>query len=467
MQGTILIVDAISTNRIVLKVKLSSAYYKVDQRADFTAALAYARATPPDLIVTALDLPGGSAAQLCTALRRHPTTRDIPVLVIGADPDDAIRLETLAAGAADIMSRPINDELLLGRVRSLIRDHTAMVEWHLRDDKGRSIGLGEPAAAFDSAGHFVFVGRDAAELHSLAARLGDELRARITLSHPSDAMTAGPDGARPDVYLLSLTGSRKDQMDALRLITALRASATGRHVGIIVLQDMLDAEIAAHALDLGADDLMTDRSQLSELALRLKSLLKRKRQGEQLRDNVRTGLRAAVFDPLTGLHNRRYAMPQLAIIAKQARALQRPFAVMVADLDHFKQINDAYGHAAGDKVLVEVAQRLRRVLRGADMIARIGGEEFLIVLPGTTPQSASAVASCLCDAVAATPFDLPGGRDQITVTISIGMAAGDTESTGATHAAPSEETLLAEADRALYRAKLRGRNQVTCHHPAA
>ncbi len=467
MQGKILIVDAIATNRIVLKVKLASAYYDVEQAASIDDAIQSARACGPDLIITALDLPGGSAADLCRRLKSAPMTQHIPILAIGPRPQDDTRMTTLAVGVEDVMTKPVDDTLLLGRVRSLIRAHNAAVEWHMRDDTSRALGMAEPAADFGPPGHCLLVGADAVQLQSWTRQLRTQMRSKLTMAHPRDAMTSGTDDAAPDIYVLILPENAGTDAEALRLISTLRASANTRHAGVLVLQTAPDPRLAANALDLGADDLMTDGFDAMELALRLKALLRRKRMGEQLRATVRTGLKAAVYDPLTGLHNRRYAMPHLARIAEHARTSGRPFAVMVADLDHFKQINDAYGHTSGDAVLVEVARRMRGALRAVDMVARIGGEEFMIVMPGTSLADARSVALRLCGDIGRTPFTIPGSASPIGVTVSIGMAIGGLPSQNADLSAASGEKLLEQADKALYSAKIRGRNQVKLSRPAA
>ena len=225
--------------------------------------------------------------------------------------------------------------------------------------------------------------------------------------------------------------------------------------------------LGATALDLGADDLMTHGIEVRELSLRIAGAMRRKRVSDHLRTTVETGLKAAVHDPLTGLYNRRYAMPHLERMVRHSRAMGRNCAVMAADLDHFKQINDAYGHASGDAVLIEVAKRLRRALRDTDVVARIGGEEFLVVMPGATLEDAREAALRICDDVSATPFPVPGSRSPIDVTISVGMAIGGADDQDKPLNDRLGLALLQEADRALYAAKERGRNQVTLGRPAA
>lgn len=477
MQGRILIVDPIATNRIVLKVKLASAFYTVLQTATMAEALELSATQTPDLIISALALPDGSAAELCQHLGAAAQTKHVSVLALGCATDAVTRMRTLGAGVQDVLIKPIDDTLLLCRVRSLIRAQNAAAEWQMRDETSRALGLAEPETSFAPRGHCVLVGQDKTTIQAWAITLRPLLGAKLSLANSRDIMRDVQTERAPDVFVLVIGPDTPPPPETLGLISALRANASTRHAGILVLQTKPDAALAATALDLGADDLMTDGFDAAELALRLKSLLQRKQQAEQMRQTVRTGLKAAVFDPLTGLHNRRYAMPHLARITEHAHNTRTPFAVMLCDLDHFKRINDLYGHASGDAVLVEVADRLRSALRAMDMVARIGGEEFMIVMPATTPAEAQNAALRICDLIGNRPFDVPGSATPIPITISIGMALDNMQATPdcqkTDHGAqlqPEENTgtrLMERADKALYAAKLKGRNQVKLSRPAA
>lgn len=473
MQGKILIVDPIATNRIVLKVKLASAFYAVLQAATMAEAIEVAALQSPDLIISALELPDGSAARLCSQLAARPQTKHISVLALGYPTDSGTRIETLAAGVQDVLVKPVDDTFLLCRVRSLIRAYNAAAEWQVRDETSRALGLAEPEVPFGPQGHCVLVGQHKTAIQTWAIALRPLLGVKLSLASGADIMRDVQKEKAPDVFVLVIDANTSAASESLRLISALRANASTRHAGILVLQTQTDAALAANALDLGADDLMTDGFDAAELALRLKSLLRRKRMAEQLRDTVRTGLKAAVFDPLTGLHNRRYAMPHLARVAEHARSTGRAFAVMLCDLDHFKRINDVYGHASGDAVLVEVAERLRSALRAMDMVARIGGEEFMIVMPGTTLPEARSAALRICGLIGGRPFNIPGSATPIQITISIGIAL-DNAARASTDkmSSPYRDTdlgqeLMEQADKALYAAKVKGRNQVKLSRPAA
>ncbi|WP_259650458.1 MULTISPECIES: diguanylate cyclase [Roseobacter] len=468
MQGKILIVDAISTNRIVLKVKLASAFYEVLQASTADEACVAALRHAPDLIISAMALPDGDAADLCGRLNRNPQTRSIPMMVVACRPDTQSRLAALEAGVQDVMVKPIDDTLLLARVRSLIRAHNTAAEWQMRDDTSRALGFAEDSTDFGPAGRTVMVCSGLKTAQSWIQQLRPHLRSSLTQASPETALRDLTPGRIPDVFILVLDDGDKVSGEILRLLAAVRATAITRHAGILVIQPRPDPGLGAYALDLGADDLMTDGFDKEELVLRIKALMRRKRIADQLRATVRTGLKAAVSDPLTGLHNRRYALPHLSRVAEHSAATGRSFAVMVADLDHFKQINDVYGHASGDAVLVEAARRLRENLRGVDLLARIGGEEFLIVMPATPFSEARVSASRLCRKIGGQGFKIPGSNELVQVTISIGVTMGGVRKMrGVQGPAPDANELLDAADKALYEAKLQGRNQVNLARPAA
>jgi diguanylate cyclase (GGDEF)-like protein len=156
----------------------------------------------------------------------------------------------------------------------------------------------------------------------------------------------------------------------------------------------------------------------------------------------------AVVDPLTGMLNRNALGTRVAELAEQSAITQDPVALILGDLDGFKLINDEHGHAAGDAALKDVAYRIRKQLRAYDLAYRLGGEEFLVVLPGATPDEAAQVAEDLRAAVGSTPV---GG---LNVTMSFGVAASEP-------GAFDYDSVFAEADIALYDAKHAGRNRVS------
>jgi diguanylate cyclase (GGDEF)-like protein len=221
---------------------------------------------------------------------------------------------------------------------------------------------------------------------------------------------------------------------------AVPLRSMGSIVGVVALYDRLD----------GRPFDATDEDALGTLA----------GQASIAIDNVQLhheAQRLSTTDALTGLWNFRYLSMSLAREIERSTRFDRPLAVLMLDLDHFKAINDAYGHARGDAVLRELAHRVQEQIREVDTFARYGGEEFVVVLPETTVEGAAQLAERICVAVRREPFHLEG-EDSIEVTVSIGGAAFPGH--GSTPA-----TLMRAADKALYVAKGEGRDR--WHVPGA
>ncbi|MBV9859688.1 MAG: diguanylate cyclase, partial [Alphaproteobacteria bacterium] len=191
----------------------------------------------------------------------------------------------------------------------------------------------------------------------------------------------------------------------------------------------------------------------NELLARVRVLLRSKRYADRLRDKVQQSIELAIVDPLTGLNNRRFLENHLAATLEQARARHKPVSLMILDIDHFKRVNDTYGHAAGDDVLRELASRTLRGMRSFDLVARLGGEEFLVVMPETNLAIAANIAERLRLSVANEPFTLRSNNLRVPITVSIGVAVSRESGENA-------EDLLKRADDGLYAAKNAGRNRV-------
>ena len=172
---------------------------------------------------------------------------------------------------------------------------------------------------------------------------------------------------------------------------------------------------------MGVNDYLTRPIDRNELLARVRTQIRRKRHSDHLRDRLEESVELAITDALTGLHNRRYMETHLTALAEQARAAGRPLSVLLADIDNFKSINDTYGHDAGDNVLREFAARFRRNIRSIDLACRIGGEEFVIVMPETGLERARQVGERLRACIAAEPFQA-NGDTRLNVTASVGIA---------------------------------------------
>ncbi len=467
MHGRILIVDDVATNRIVYKVKLADAFYEPLLAADGESCLVVARAEKPDLILLDLILPDMPGTEVLRALRADPVTRSIPVIVLTAAREAETRLQALMAGADDVLSKPVADQVLMARVRNLLRARGetafASVAWGLPAQA--LVGLEEPALAYEQRGTVALVCNQPERAlqwkHAMQGLLRDTLVLMTREQALAISSPAGPEAVSvPDVFVID--ADLEQSAGGLQLMSELNSRPASRHSANCIVTPEDDGAQSAMAFDLGADDVVPCAIAPRELAVRLRILLRRKRQSDVVRASVEDGLRMAVIDPLTGVYNRRYAMPRLAGIAAQAAQEESEFAVMVVDLDRFKSVNDRFGHAAGDSVLMEVARRLSENLRMTDLLARIGGEEFLVALPHTAFEDAERVAERLCRVIGDTPIALPSGQ-RLRVTASIGVALG----TGCGQRTEDVTALIDLADRALLHSKHAGRNQVTFSQHAA
>ena len=466
MSGRVLIIDGVATNRIMLRARLGAACYEALPLCDGRSGIEALRANRADTVLLDLDITEPSATDFLAQLRADPRLADTPVIAMAAPDRPDQRLAALHAGADDVLQKPVDEGALLARLRALQRRSEAMAELGASERNVQALGLAEAASHFQGRGTIALVTTRPEATLRLRKELGAHLPDRLVALGRSDAL-AGPaqwgDAPVPDVFLIDCDLDGPE--GGLRLLSDLRSQGPTRHAAICLLAAPggSGSSSEAMAFDLGATDLVASTIDPRELALRLAAMLRRKRRADHLRSAVRDGLRLAVIDPLTGLHNRRYAVSQLAGIVEASRTDGLPYAVMVIDLDRFKAVNDQHGHAAGDAVLVEVGRRLSRNLRMGDLLARIGGEEFLVALPSTGVEEAHRLAERLCTSIEEELFALPGGSS-LRMTASIGLALAEG---GARPVSGTVQADIDRADRALLAAKASGRNNVTRDRTAA
>ena len=239
-------------------------------------------------------------------------------------------------------------------------------------------------------------------------------------------------------------------MDGIQVCQEVRKCADPPYTYIILLTAKTQKRDLIVGLEAGADDLLRKPPYPEELRLRLLRGRRILDWQEQLLAAREALLAQATQDSLTGLWNHGAILQILERELARADRDGSRVGVLMADLDHFKSVNDSFGHLAGDAVLLEIATRMRKVVRPYDAVGRYGGEEFLIVCPGCDPIQALHLAERLRAGIGDEPVSTPSG--QITLTVSVGMAVGERSLL--------PNSLLRAADMALYRAKHRGRNRV-------
>lgn len=473
MAARVLIVDSISANRILLKVKLAGAFAQVEQAASAGEALDLLETeATPDLLVLGGDLVDMSAIDLCALIKERAKLANLPVLLVNTDGHRADLIDALRVGADDAFDMSVSTDALLARIRSIVRARNSYEDLRAREQTAHIPGLAEPLAGFETPASVLIAGRNDTEGARWQAQLSKMAPFVLRHQRTSEIMHSIGQSSAPDAIVLSLSVAAPEE--TLHLLAEIRARSATRQAAVLVVLDENNDTARINALDLGANDVVADGFDPEEAVLRLDKMIARKRLIDRLRKKVEDGLTASVTDPLTGLFNRRYAMPHLDNMASRATCQDAPkgdFAVMLADLDHFKEVNDKYGHAAGDIVLSEIARRMRANIKSADLIARMGGEEFLIVVQTDNRDSAAKVAERLCDVVRAEPVYLRGRDIQIPVTVSIGVAMGsDMLSANKSRIGGKDSlasALIDRADQALYGAKADGRDKVLLSFTAA
>jgi diguanylate cyclase (GGDEF)-like protein len=302
---------------------------------------------------------------------------------------------------------------------------------------------------------------EAAERASLEALIL-ELGHKVTLAANWSECLALSQESRPDLYIID---GVMPEIDGFALVSTLRSTQGTENPYIIILTNPEDECQSAKAFEAGADDFMRKPIHKAILQPRLLSggrALASRRNLTEERDRLRNdiealsanhleALEAALTDALTGLYNRRHATQRMTELWAQSSRSQQPVSVIVVDIDYFKRINDTYGHAVGDLALKNFAHVLRNHSRIPDMACRIGGEEFLLILPDTPAAGAKLHAERIRKACETSFFEASG--QTLKMTASFGVAEK-------THDMLGYEELLDAADQALLIAKQRGRNQV-------
>lgn len=457
MSARVLVVDDILPNVKLLEAKLASEYYEVITATSGPEALEKVRADSPDIVLLDVMMPGMDGFEVCKIIKSDPAYAHIPVVMVTALTDAADRVRGLEAGADDFLSKPLNDTALMARVRSLVRLKMTVDEWRVRENTASQLGV------VDKGGTVMNEPVENARVLVVEDQSYDSDKFVETLKKDNDIVVVVETGVEAmekittadyDLMVISLN---LENEDGLRLCSHLRSSERARSVPILMVAADEDMSRIAHGLEIGAHDYILRPVDGNELLARVRTQVRRKRFQERLRATYEISLSMALTDSLTGLYNRRYFEVHLQKLVQKNENSRKSLGVLMMDIDNFKKVNDTYGHAVGDEILKEFAARIQDKLRGFDMVARLGGEEFVALLPDVSNEMAHIVAERLRTAIADEPFKCKVEGGELGITTSIGgtiIQKGE-------NADP--EVVMKEADDALYAAKSGGRNACYFH----
>jgi two-component system cell cycle response regulator len=306
---------------------------------------------------------------------------------------------------------------------------------------------GELSLGKISDAKILLVDDDSVQANQLIEKISHINKNIKLVSNPDEAI----DVANKGEFDLAVISTQLVNADGLRICSQLRSHEQTRNMSILIVIEEDDNQSMLKGMEIGVNDYIATPVDTNELVARAKTLIRRKKYQDALRSNFKTSISLAVTDGLTGLYNRRFMDTHIEQLVKEAQDYQKPLAVLMMDIDHFKRVNDTFGHNVGDEVIKEFAQRILRSVRPSDLAVRYGGEEFVVILPGTLKEDAKVVADRLRNNIEKVPFTVSTEEGILSKTVSIGIAGLKPNETA--------EQILKRADDALYKAKNGGRNQ--------
>ena len=452
MTARVLVVDDVRSNRKLLQTRLSLEYFEVLAAANGPDAIAICEKGGCDIVLLDVKMPGMDGFEVCRRLRAAPDTAHLPIVLLTALDRPADRVRGLESGADDFLTKPVDEIALIARVRSLTR-----LKFSIDELRSRAAHSGEAGtAALTEA-----LSPEAPERGRLL--LVDEQqnsreRIRGALSPHHDVILAdepfeAPAMARKALIDLMIVSLGSGAFDGLRLCSQARSHERTRNLPILLIADPDDRPKVLRGLELGVNDYLTRPIDRNELLARVRTNIRQKLYADRLRQSVQQSIEMALYDSLTGLNNRRSLERRLPAMIETARARGAALTMMVLDIDHFKRVNDTYGHDVGDRVLKGFGAELQETVRSGDLICRLGGEEFVVVMPGADAAEAARIAERARRTTESREFLVDGAAGSVSITVSIGLAEWRENWNTA--------ELYRRADRALYLSKSAGRNRVT------
>jgi two-component system cell cycle response regulator len=392
MTARVLVVDDVLHNVKLLEAKLRSEYFDVLTAMNGFEALEIIEKELPDIILLDVMMPGMDGFEVCRKVKANPNVAYIPIIMVTALDQPKDRVMGLEAGADDFLTKPIQDMPLFARVKSLVRLKVLMDELRIRTSTGQAINPENDLGVSTNLKLENVKTLLIEDYERVAKRITGYLEDtvdQIDLDNVENGQLNTENLAQYDLFIISL--SLRD-VDGLRLCSSIRSSKNTRHSPILVLIDEGDHERLIQAMEIGVTDYVTRPIDGNELVARVKSQVRHKRFADHLRGKMQKNMELAVTDSVTNLYNRHFLDTHLDNIFTKEAEKRPKTSLLMLDIDNFKIVNDTYGHASGDEVLEEFSKRISDNMRSIDLVARYGGEVFVVVMPETDSEFAMFIA---------------------------------------------------------------------------
>lgn len=452
MTARVLVVDDVRSNRKLLQTRLSLEYFEVLAATNGPDAIAICQKGECDIVLLDVKMPGMDGFEVCRRLRTSRETAHLPIVLLTALDRPADRVRGLDSGADDFLTKPVDEIALIARVRSLVRLKFSIDELHARAAHSAEAGAAGPAQALEldasERGRLLLVDEQRNSSERIVSAVSPYHDVTLA-TDPAEALAM----AREEAIDLMIVSLGSGAFDGLRLCSQIRSHQRTRVLPILLIADADDRPKVLRGLELGVNDYLTRPIDRNELLARVRTNVRQKRYADRLRQSVQQSIEMALYDALTGLNNRRSLERRLPAMIEIARQRGAPLTMMVLDIDHFKRVNDTYGHDVGDLVLKGFAAQLLETVRSGDLICRLGGEEFVVAMPGVDATEAARIAERARRTTESRDFGLGGVSGAVSITVSIGLAQW--------REGWDQAQLYRRADRALYLSKAAGRNRVT------
>jgi two-component system, cell cycle response regulator len=442
-----------------LNVKLLASKLPEDQFETITAfsgqeALRKTLKDPPDLILLDIMMPEMNGYEVSQWLKNNPATQDIPIILVTALDGAEDKVKGFEAGADEFLNKPVNNIELLARINSLLRlkYYREQLLSRTLSEKGFSGGQAAPDPAEEARPpvKILLVEDDEKDARMIQEYFVGE-------SYQIEIVNTGEmalDRIQNEVFDLVLLDVLLPGVDGFEVCQRIKSLHQTQGLQVVLITCLPDLENKIKGVEQGADDYLIKPINGRELKARVKVLVKKKQYIDQLRNNFERALNSAIYDGLTGLHNQTYFKKFLEMEIKRADRQRYPLGLMIVDIDDFKRINDRFGHLAGDLIIKDLAQLIKKNIREVDLSARYGGDEFVVVLPYTDQTETVQIIERIQKAVARYREREDTLLQKELLTLSFGVAFFPFQG-------KTMEELIRNADQALYRSKQEGKDRYT------